>query len=146
MALYRPASRRPLVVTGAVALALGLIAGFVAGQATAPGLEASIDALRDRTASVRSSLEVLRVEYPKLLVGGNDSGGAEAALDRAEDAYAEIEADLELIDPDASDGAYRALRDLRRAVEGRVPESDVEAGIDAVFAQLDLALPDGFAR
>jgi hypothetical protein len=146
MAIYRPASRRPLVVVGAVALLLGLVAGFVAGQATAPGLEASVEGLRDRTAMVRSSLEVLRVEYPKLLVEGSDAGGAEGALVRAEQAFEGVEIDLSVIDPDAGDGAYRALRELRRLVDARASTAQVEAAVDAVEEQLQMILPETFGR
>ncbi|HWH36511.1 MAG TPA: hypothetical protein VNT28_01865 [Candidatus Limnocylindrales bacterium] len=146
MALYRPASRRPLAIAGVAGLVFGLIGGFLAGQATAPGLEASIDGLRDRTAAVRTSLEVLRIEYPKLLVAGSDSGGALAALERAEQGFDRLEVELALIDPDASDGAYRALRELRRVVDARGPEAEADAAIDEVNAQLDLALPQVFGR
>mgnify|MGYP006197533605 CR=1 FL=1 len=43
MAIYRPASRRPLLIVGGVALAAGVALGFVAGQATAPGVAGVID-------------------------------------------------------------------------------------------------------
>lgn len=145
MAIYRPASRRPLLLVAGAALVGGLVAGFFAGQATAPGAAAVLDGLRDRVGNVTSALEVLRVEYAEAATSGADPGAAEQAVTRAQEAYEPLEPDLALIDADAADQAYRALQELGRLVGARAPVEEVESGIDAVLAALDSILATGGA-
>jgi hypothetical protein len=145
MAIYRPASRRPLLIVGGLALVAGLVLGFVTGQATAPGVGAVLDGLRDRVATVASALEVLRVEYPELLEGA-DPGGAEQALARAQANFTALEPDLALIDADAVDQAYRSLQEVQRRVTARVPAAQLDAAIDEVLARLETILPSGGAQ
>jgi hypothetical protein len=144
MALYRPASRRPLAVAAALGLAGGLILGFLAGQAVAPGTAGVLDGLRQRVGDVTSALEVLRVEYGD--VAGADVGGAEQAVERARTAYAAVEADLALIDDTAANEAYNALEELAALVTARAPADQVEAGIDRVVGLLDSILSIGATR
>jgi len=143
MALYRPASRRPLVAIAAVGLAGGLALGFLAGRASAPDVAAVIDGLRERVAAVSSALEVLRVEYAETAAGDADPGAAEQALARAQAAWDGVEADLALIDATAADDTYQALGDLRQLVDARAPAAQVEAAIDAVMAHIDAILSSG---
>jgi hypothetical protein len=145
MALYRPASRRPLAVAAALGLAGGLMLGFLAGQAVAPGTAGVLDGLRQRVGDVTSALEVLRVEYGDV-AGGADVGGAEQAVERARTAYAAVEADLALIDDTAASEAYNALEELAALVTARAPADQVEAGIDRVVGLLDSILSIGATR
>jgi hypothetical protein len=141
MAIYRAESgRRVVLIAGAAAIA-GLVLGLLIGRITAPGLGAQLDDVRAQAAPIASSLEVIRTEYPKLLAGGADPGGAEAAMARIETTYATVKPSLEAISPGGSAALGDAIAALRGAVNARVPETDVGSKLDDVQARLDAVLP-----
>ena len=141
MAIYRTQGRRPLVVAAAACLVVGLVAGVALGRLTAPGTAESLGALRGQLSRVAASLEVTRVEYPKLLSGDPDEGGAELAVTRASSQLDSAARELSLIDPAATDAARAAMTDLAQAVAARAPAAEVERGIDDVLGRIAAILP-----
>jgi hypothetical protein len=146
MAIYRPASRRPMLIAAAIALVAGVVLGVLIGRASAPGTAAAIDGLREHVASVSSLLEVVRTEYPKALEAPGagaaaDPGGAQHAAQQAIDELDAAWPDLALIDSPSTNAARQALYDLDSLILARAPIDDIEAAVERVLAALDQVLP-----
>jgi hypothetical protein len=141
VAIYRAERGRRIALAAGVAAIVGLVFGLVLGRMTAPDLGARLNEARAAAAPIRSSLEVVRTEYSKLLAGGADPGGAPAAMDKIDAVYATAAPSLALIDAAASAALGKGLEDLRSAMKARAPEADVDAAIVAAEAALDAILP-----
>jgi hypothetical protein len=141
VAIYRAESGRRIALIASVTAIVGLVLGLALGRLTAPGLGAQLDEARTAAVPIRSSLEVVRTEYSKVLAGGADPGGAPAAMDRIDAVYATAAPSLALIDAAAAAALGKGLADLRSAMEARAPEADVDAAIVAALAALDGILP-----
>ena len=127
MAIYRTASRRPLILTGVVAALVGAVIGFGLGSATAPSLATQLATARAEARPILTSLEVVRIEYESLLTGG-DSGSPDA-IARAQEAFRARRVTFELLDPDATARLDRALAHLVDLVAAKAPTADVEAAV-----------------
>ena len=127
--------------SGVSAAIAGLVLGLLIGRATAPGLGAQLDDARARAAPIASSLEVIRTEYPKLVAGGADPGGAELAMARIESAYAAVKPSLDAIDTTGSAALGDSIGQLRSGLTARVPEADLAVLIAAVETRLVGVLP-----
>ena len=141
MALYRAESGRRIALVGVGAAIAGLAFGLLIGRITAPGLGAQLDDVRAKAAPLSSSLEVIRTEYPKLIAGSGDAGGATAAMSRIESTFAAVEPSLQIIDASGTAALGEAIAALRRAVDARVAEAEVGTRLDDVQARLDAILP-----
>jgi hypothetical protein len=138
VAIYRARGNRGVLMLGTTAVVAGLIVGGVFGRVTAPGLGDQVDALRTQAAPMFSSLEVIRLEYPKLLDASGDLGGAEGALARLRATFAQVRPALAIVDPAGVEGLASAIDALAAVVVARAPEADVAAAVDAV----DRAAPE----
>jgi hypothetical protein len=141
MAIYRAQGGRRTALLATAALIAGLVAGLAIGRALAPGLEAQLVELRTKAAPIASSLEVVRTEYPKLLAGGADPGGAEAAMARARTTFAEVRTSFGALDRVATAELSGALDTLGGLIEARAPEAEVAGAIDTAEGALGAALP-----
>ena len=137
MAIYRAESNRRVVMIALVAVVVGLVVGLAIGRLTAPGLGAQIDDLRTQVAPIRSSLEVVSSEYPKLLAGGTDPGGTMAALAKIEATYAAAQPTLAVLNSKESATLNGTIMELRTTVEGKATQADVDAAIQDVTKALD---------
>jgi hypothetical protein len=138
VAIYRPSSRRPLVLAGVGGLVAGLVLGFFLGRSSAPDLAAQLAAARAEVRPILASLDVVRIEYQSLLDGGDS--GSEGALARARDALDAGRATFDVLDRAAAASLDSALDGVAAAVEGRVPLADLEAAVsDAEAAAARLA-------
>ena len=129
MAIYRTQSRRPLILTGVVALIVGLVAGFAAGQSAAPGLASQIATARAEVRPILTALDVVRIEYDSLLTGG-DSGSVDA-IARAQETLRARRATFELLSPDATTRLDQALQQVAALVTAKAPKAELDAAVDA---------------
>jgi hypothetical protein len=141
VAIYRAEGGRRMALLAGLAAIVGLVLGLVLGRTTAPGLGAQLDDLRRQSAPISSSLEVIRTEYPKLLAGGGDPGGAEAAMAKVETTFAAIEPSVGAIDSAGTTRLGEAITQLRDAMTARVPDEELTSLLDAVQTRLDSVLP-----
>jgi hypothetical protein len=140
MAIYRAESTRRLALIAIVGLVVGLVGGFLLGRALAPDLAAQIDAVRVQAAPIHSTVEVLRIEYPKLLAQGEDPGGAEAAMARMVATLDEVQPTLATLNLAGTNALVDAVDDLGALIGARAPEAEVEAALAAVDAALGVVL------
>jgi len=141
MSLYRVASRRGRLgglLLPTVALVVGLTVGFLIGRASAdePSLAEALEAPVAHVADARNALDVLTIEYPQAVVGGEvqETTEYEAALAdvrRAQDelGYAE---DLGELDPDGYRRATALVTDVADLVARRAAPALVAARVRAV--------------
>ena len=132
MAIYRTASRRPLILTGVIALVAGVAIGFAIGSASAPGLAAQVAAARADVRPILTALDVVRIEYDSLLTGGDS--GSPAGIVRAQEAFRIRRATLELLDPAATARLDQALTRVAELVAAKAPRVDADAAIDEAEA------------
>ena len=132
MAIYRTPSRRPLVLTGVIALLVGLAAGFALGRAAAPDLASQLATARAEVRPIQTALDVVRIEYDSLLTGG-DSGSPDA-IERAQEAFRTRRATFDLLEPGATARLERALSRVAQLVAAKAPKAEVEAAIDEAEA------------
>ena len=145
MAIYRAESSRRIALVGGVAVVVGLVVGLVVGigigRMTAPGLGAQVDDLVAQVAPIRSSLEVVRTEYPKLLAGGADAGGAAATMTKISTTWAAAKPAVTRFDPSGAEDLAASIDDLKAAIEAKDPQDEVEDALDSVADALDGVLP-----
>jgi hypothetical protein len=136
MSLYRQAGRtsgRTLLIAAAVALLVGLVAGYALGRGTAP--EAT---LADGVADLRTSLgpaaegiELSATEYPQAVRNGRivaptEYSAAQSDVQRAQDAISGARADVQALDPARAEALDRAVTDLRAAIDAKRDPAQVE--------------------
>ena len=147
MSLYRVASRRGRlggILLPAVVLVVGVLVGFLIGRASAsePSLGEALEAPVAHVADARNALDVLTIEYPQAVAGGEVQETTEyvAALEdvrRAQDALGEAD-DLEELDPDGYRRATERLTEVGNLVARKAPPAAVEIRVRAA----DLALSE----
>ncbi len=140
MSLYRVASRRGRLgglLLPAVALVVGLTVGFLVARASAdePSLAEALDAPAAHVADARNALDVLTIEYPQAVSGGEvkESTEYEAALAdvrRAQDALGDAD-DLGELDPEGYRRATALLTDVADLVARRASPALVAARVRA---------------
>ncbi|MES2209406.1 MAG: hypothetical protein V4515_04385 [Chloroflexota bacterium] len=140
MAIYRAERGRKVAIVAIAAFVAGLVLGAVGGRLTSPSLADGVDAVRLEIAPIRSSLDVIRLEYRKLLEGGADAGGAVAAANRVRQTFDAARPSLAILNPAATDALDARITSLSDAIGIRAPEPDVMAAVDATEAALDAAL------
>jgi hypothetical protein len=136
MSLYRQAGRtsgRTLVIAAAVALLVGLVAGYALGRGTAP--EAT---LADEVADLRTSLgpaaegiELSATEYPQAVRNGRivaptEYPAATADVQRAKDTVAGARADVRALDPSRAASLDKALDALGSAIDEKAEPNQVK--------------------
>jgi hypothetical protein len=133
MSLYRQARGRriwPIALTGVVAGLAGLGAGLaISGGEEPASLDEAMGALQEDVRPALSALELVRIEYPEAVRGGEVVRETElqAALSQAEAARSTLrsaEADLAILAPAT---AARATELVDRLVEQIQEQSDPRA-------------------
>jgi hypothetical protein len=147
MSLYRVASRRGRLgglLLPAVVLVVGLLVGFLIGRASSsePSLADALDAPVAHVADARNALDVLTIEYPQAVSGGEVKEPTEydAALSdarRAQDALGEAD-DLGELDPEA----YQRATELLTAVADLVAQKAAPAAVALRVRAADRALSE----
>ena len=140
MAVYRADRSRRVVGIGIVALVAGMSGGVVVGRLTAPDLPSQLAELRQAAAPIGSAAEVVRVEYPKLLAGGADPGGAEGAVARMRATLADVHVSLGALDDAGTDDLAGSVDRLAALVADRAPAPQVNEAVDGVEAALAAVL------
>jgi hypothetical protein len=140
VAIYRAERSRRGVLVATLAFVAGLILGWSAGRITSPDLTAQLDELRTRAAPIDSALEVVRVEYPKLLEGSDDTGGTEPALRRVRSLFDELRPSLAALNPAGVEALAEDLDRLAELVADRAPAQEIERASIEVEATLDALL------
>jgi hypothetical protein len=135
MSLYRePRGRRiwPLAVTAILAAGVGLGIGLlVAPDEEDPSVSAAIEELRGEVAPAISALELVTIEYPQAVRGGEVVAETElaAARSQAEQAQATVvaaESDLAALDPAATERAVSDLDELVAEIDAEADPRSVE--------------------
>lgn len=87
MAVYIPPARRKrrVLLTGIIALLVGVLAGFGLGRATAPGIDEAVAMAADKGADAQAALSRLPIHYGQALRGedGESPAKMQAAVDEA---------------------------------------------------------------
>ena len=143
MAIYRAESGRRILIVAFVALVAGLVIGCGIGRATAPTAASQVADLRTQVAPIRSSLDVIRTEYPKLLTNASDPGGAPAAMARIRTTFDAVSPTLTTLDPAGTAKLDAAITSLANAIEARMKMEDIEALISGVIVSLAAVVPPG---
>jgi hypothetical protein len=135
MSLYREAGGRsllPMVATGVFCLLVGGLVGLLIGSSgeEEPSLEDAVSEVRDEVQPALSALELVTIEYPEAVSGGEVVAETEyqAAVDQvkhAEEAVDGVAADLELLAPRELERAQAALDELARSVQAKAPAEEV---------------------
>jgi hypothetical protein len=148
MSLYRVASPHSRLLglgVPVVALAVGLVLGFLVGRLSAP--EGSVaEALSGPAADVaeaRNALDVLTIEYPQAVSDGavqevTEYEAARTDVQRAQDALASAD-DLEALDAEGFRQAADLLREVGALVERKASPAEVAAKVrdaDEALAEL----------
>lgn len=135
MAVYRPTRRQrsPLLW-----LALGLIALVVVGLGAflvlRPAPTTDLAAAKAALTEVSSRLDLLGVEYPKLVAG--QANGAEPALTGAFTAWNRALPTLQTLDPAWTAARQAQLTGLKTLVSARATPAEVQTATTALIADL----------
>lgn len=136
MAVYRPTRRqRPLALWLAVGLGIILVLGAAAFVLLRPAPPGGLAAAKADLTEAVSRLDLLTVEYPKLLAG--QSNGATAAFSSAEAAFNRALSPLHTLDPDWASARQAQWGALRRLVATQAPAADVQAAATTLIADLN---------
>jgi hypothetical protein len=134
MSLYREVGSglRRFAILAAVALVVGVLAGFWLGRTTKsePSLADKLADTRDRYAKVPDALELLRIEYPQAVRGSQvvartEYAAAQADVERARGAFDDVADDLRTLAPQRVGLAERQLDALARLVAKPAPPEQV---------------------
>ena len=136
MGIYRAEGGRRILIIAIVALVASLVIGCGNGRATAPTAASQV-------APIRSSLDVIRMDYPKLLTNASDPGGAPAAMARIRTTFDAASPALTAVDAASTAKIDAAITSLASAIEARARMEDVEALISGVIASLSAVVPPG---
>jgi hypothetical protein len=135
VAVYRPTRRqRPL----ALWLALGLLAIIILGGAAflllRPAPVSDLAAAKAALTEASSRLDLLTVEYPKLLAG--QSSGADAALQSAGAALTRAQPTLQTLDPAWFTARQGQLDSLKTLVANKAPADQVTAASTVLISEI----------
>ena len=135
MAVYRPTRRqRPLALYAALGLLVLLVLGGAAVLLLRPAPPSDLAAAKAALTEVSSRLDLLTVEYPKLLAG--QSNGADAALRGADAAFARALPTLQTLDPAWASARQAELATLQTLVGNKAPAADVQVTATALIAAI----------
>jgi hypothetical protein len=149
MSLYRQAggtSRRVAIAATVVALLIGGAAGFAIGRGSVdePSLSEQVDGVRESLQPARTALELVTIEYPEAVNGGEIVAETEyaAAQSQAQTAASTLEAaeeDLRAISPDSYEAAVEAVDEVSARIEAVDDPAAVEAAVRAAHDAVDAA-------
>lgn len=145
MSLYREAHRRrlwPVVLAAALAGAIGLAVGLLIGGSDEEVTiaEATLE-LREEVQPALASLELVEIEYSEALKDGDvvaetEYEAAATHADEAEGVFEAAIADLQVLDPAATERASVSLARLGRLIEeradGEVVTDEVQTARSAI--------------
>jgi hypothetical protein len=135
VAVYRPTRRqRPLALYAALGLLALLVVGGAAVLLLRPAPPSDLAAAKAALTEVSSRLDLLTVEYPKLLAG--QPSGAGAALTSAEAAFTRALPTLQTLDPAWTAARQAELTTLQTLVAGKAPATDVQATATALMTAI----------
>ncbi len=135
MAVYRPTRRqRPLLLWFAFGLIGLAVVGVGAFLVLRPAPPSDLAAAKAALTEVSSRLDLLGVEYPKLVAG--QANGAEAALTSADAAWNRALPTLQAIDPAWATARQAQLTALKALVSARATPAAVQAAATALMSDL----------
>ncbi len=141
MALYVPAGarRRRLVLIAVAGLLVGAVAGFVAGRATAPGLEDEVDEVQDLAVDAATAFQRIPIEYEQLLggEGGESVDTVQDAIDRADEQLRATYSEAIWLGDGAGAATDDAIEGLRAVVGADGSADDFAAGVDTVVGEIE---------
>jgi len=136
VSLYRQAGRtsaRTLLIAAAVALLVGLVAGYALGRGTAPEstLADEVADLRTTLGPASEGIELSATEYPQAVRNGRivaptEYQAAKADVQRAKDAVAAARADVRALDPSRAASLDHALEELGAAIDAKADPNQVK--------------------
>ncbi len=140
MAVYIPASRRRrlAVITTGLAVLVGLGIGFVAGRATAKGVDDAVAESRHRASEAAAGLSRLPIEYEQTVTGtgGEDTAKMVASIEAArsllDDAYDSAPWLSTAAKRKLNDAVDTVLADVRNSVSPATFKDDVDAAANAI--------------
>ena len=150
MSLYREArgDARGGFVAGAIALVIGLGAGYAIGSSSTeePSLADSISALRGDLAPVTNGLDLLGGEYPQGVKGGEivaqtEYDGSVSNVERISSTFSDHAAELEQLDPKGTANLGSTLDELQQAVGSRASTDEVNRLRAEASSNLNEILP-----
>jgi hypothetical protein len=146
MSLYRQTGRPGsgvLVAAVAAGLVIGALAGFLVAQASEdePSLAEQVASLREDAQPVSQALELVTIEYGPAVSGGKVVAPTEyeASLDaaaRAQQAFAEVRPDVEVLDPKGAAAVHAAIEELTRQIEEKAKPAAVRQAARVAATQL----------
>jgi hypothetical protein len=124
MAVYVPPSRRRrrLVLTGVVALVVGLVTGLLVGRSSVTTTSERVAEVRAEADDIATRVQALTIEYEQALAGSTDTlqAGVLDAIDGIDrDAGRTLRA-AEWLTADSRTAVEGGLQQVRRAAESRV--------------------------
>ena len=124
MSLYRQAGRRSgwLVAAGLATLLVGFGIGFAVSQAASddPTFEDAVADVQGEAATTADAFELVALHYESSPEGARDQ------LARAQELFANVEADLRLLAPEDATAAAEAVQRVEALVEQTAPARVVE--------------------
>ncbi len=150
MSLYREAGQntRQGLIAGAIALVIGLGAGYLIGQSNTedPSLADSIGALRSDLTPISNGLELLGGEYPQAVKNGEivaqtEYDGSVSNVQRIADTLAANRTDLEQLDPAATAQLESDINDLLEAVQLTASVEEIDKLRTQAATELESILP-----
>ena len=124
MSLYRQAGRRSgwLAAAVVVALLLGFGIGFAVSRATAdePTVGEAVASVQEEASATADALELVAIHYE------TTEPAAAQQLQRAEESFDEVRPDLQLLSPEETVDAGRAIERLATLVDQSASAEEVE--------------------
>jgi hypothetical protein len=124
MSLYRQAGRRSGWLAAAVVLALlvGFGIGFAVSRATTeePTVEEAVARVQEDASATADALELVAIHYE------TTEAAAGQQLQRAEESFDEVRPELELLSPEETADAGRAIERLATLIDQSASAGDVE--------------------
>ena len=143
MAIYRPTRPRYKVIlaTGALGLAIGLVAGLALGGEDPDPVETARD-VRVSLSEAASVLEIVEIEYSEAWtaqgdVGGQEFEGAQDALARSEALWGEARGTLSVLAPDRAAEIDDHYDRLEEEVASGAEPKEVATAIDRLSTALE---------
>jgi hypothetical protein len=150
MSLYREAGGggRQGLIAGAVALVIGLGAGYLLGNANTdePSFEDAVAALRTDLAPVPNGLELLGGEYPQGVRGGEivaqtEYDGSVSNVQRIADTLAAHSTELDQLDPEAAGELTDTIGELQDAIDSQASPAEVDRLRRQAISEFEAILP-----